>query len=276
MAYVALVCGSTAAVLSLTLFVNRRLHDRRVGRIWRNLRESGTTARFREDLTSQLPEPARRFFRYAIQPETPIARSVELVMEGRIGLRPGAQKLPMHARQVISAQGFVWSAQVGRGLQSFSGEDLYFAGTGQMRWFLARYLPIIRAGGRAVTRSAAGRIALELPFMLPSALLPGNAVEWEEIDEASARVHVRVGNETASPLLTISARGELERVTMPRWDTNARDGKPGYVVWTARSLGGELESAGHRLPRRIEVTKRADTPNPDTFFEATIQRASFH
>lgn len=197
-------------------------------------------------------------------------------MEGHIGLRPGARKLPMRARQVLSAGGFIWSAHVGTGLQAFSGEDLYLAGTGRMRWFLARYIPIVRADGPDVKRSAAGRVALELPFMLPSALLPAEGVEWEAIDDNSARVHLRVGEETASPVLTVSEDGELEQVSMARWDANAEPGKPGYVAWTARSLGSGFACEGHRLPRRIEVTKRADTATPDTFFEATIQRMSFH
>jgi hypothetical protein len=64
--------------------------------------------------------------------------------------------------------GFEWTARAGGVL---SGFDRYADGRVEMRWKLFGLLPVMRAAGPDVTRSAAGRAAAET-IWLPTTLLP--------------------------------------------------------------------------------------------------------
>lgn len=254
----------------------RVVHDREVARLWEQLRQPPGERRFDPQSVAALPEPAQRYLRHAIAPGTPLAGSVVLEMEGRIGLRPGADKLPFRAEQILATpRGMVWKAAVGDGLLRFTGDDRYAEGAGGMRWYLWHIVPAMSADGPDVTRSAAGRVALEAAALLPTALLPEAGAQWQAVDERSARVQITVGGEQSSILVVVRDSGEPERIEMLRWDSEGMDGRPGYVLWVADGMDAWQSVGGYTLPKRIRVTRRAGTPTADPFFEAAITAAVF-
>ena len=271
-AVLALLLVATGAVLGSL----RILHDRELARLWETLRVPPGTAVFVPETVARLPEPAQRYLRHAIAPGTRLARSVVVEMQGRIGLKPGADKLPFQASQILAMpHGLIWRATVGEGIMQISGSDRYVAGQGAMHWFMGYLIPVVRAGGVNVSRSAAGRVALEAPLLLPSALLPDAGARWEAIDARSARVHLQVGSEQLALLVVVAPDGRLERVEMPRWDAEGLDGKPGYVLWIGDELTEERTFGGYTIPVRMRATKRAGTPQADSFFEAEIKSAQY-
>jgi hypothetical protein len=254
----------------------RILHEREMDRLWEALRAKPGTAEFDPESIADLPEPAKRYLRHAIAPGTRLARSVVVTMQGHIGLTPGADKLPFQANQILATpNGFIWRATVGEGTKKITGSDRYVNGEGAMLWFIGYVIPLVRASGVDVTRSAAGRAALEAPLMLPSALLPDAGARWEAIDAHSARVHLQVGSEQLALLITVAPDGRLLRVDMPRWDSEGMDGKPGYVLWVGDQLTEERTFGGYTIPVRMRATKRAGTPQADAFFEAEILSAQY-
>jgi hypothetical protein len=254
----------------------RILHDREIDRLWETLRVKPGTAEFDPESVADLPEPAKRYLRHAIAPGTRLAHSVVVAMQGRIGLTPGADKLPFQANQILATpNGFIWRATVGEGTKQITGSDRYVNGEGAMLWFIGYVIPLVRASGVDVTRSAAGRAALEAPLMLPSALLPDAGARWEAIDAHSARVHLQVGSEQLALVIAVAPDGRLQRVEMPRWDSEGMDGKPGYVLWVGDQLTEERTFGGYTIPVRMRATKRAGTPQADAFFEAEITSALY-
>jgi hypothetical protein len=268
----ALLLAATAVVLGSV----RTLHDRQLERQWETLRAPHGTMLYDPESVATLPEPAQRYLRHAIAPGTRLARSVVVEMQGRIGLKPGADKLPFQASQILAVpNGLIWRATVGEGIMQITGSDRYVAGEGTMHWFMGYAFPLVRAGGADVSRSAAGRVALEAPLLLPSALLPEAGARWEAIDARSARVRLQVGSEQLALLISVAPDGRLERVEMPRWDAEGVDGKPGYVLWVGDQLTEERTFGGYTIPVRMRATKRADTPQADSFFEAEIISAQY-
>jgi hypothetical protein len=254
----------------------RAMHDRETTRLWEQLREPAGQARFDPQSLAALPEPAQRYLRHAIAPGTPLASSVVARMEGRIGLEPGGDKLPFRAEQVLATpRGLIWKASVGDGVMRISGDDRYTNGEGAMRWYLWQIIPMLSAAGPDVSRSAAGRVAMEAVALLPSALVPETGALWQAVNENAARVRVRVGAEESSILVAVGPDGRLERIEMMRWDSEGADGRPGYVLWVVEALDGEQGFGGYTLPKRLRVTTRAGTPRADSFFEATITAADF-
>ena len=107
---------------------------------------------FSENELDGLDEPVRRYFASAIEPGTPLWPSARVTMRGSIRL---GRWLPFRATEMLAPRsGFLWRARVA-GL--VSGFDRYIDGVGEMAWRLAGLVPVMRASGADVSRSAAAR-----------------------------------------------------------------------------------------------------------------------
>lgn len=221
-----------------------------------------------------LPEPARRFFRFAIAPGAPLARVAQIEMGGEIGLgtrdAPGYQ--PMTARQILAApEGFVWRVEAGSGLMRMTGSDGMVGDRSWVRFWLLGWLPLVRAGGDADhLRSAFGRAAAEAVFWSPAALLPDNGVTWEAVDADTARATMRRGALTQTVDIRVDASGRLRSVVIPRW-TNANPDK----VYRLQPFGGMVddfrEVDGYRLPFRVDGGNHFGTDDYFPFFRARVR-----
>lgn len=263
------------AVTVLVLRSWRAAYDRRMWAVWTRLRAREWGEVFTVEMLAGLPDVAQRYFTHAIRPGTRLARSVVLEMNGRISLRPAAGKQAMRAREILATpDGLIWNARVGSGRGTITGYDFYADGDGAMRWWLVGFLPVVRARGPDVVRSAAGRVALE-SIWLPSALLPARGARWEAVAEHSARVELGVGDEALTLELTVTPSGAVQRIAMMRWDPQGLDGTPAYVLWVADHIAAEGTFDGYTIPTRLLVTARAGTEQAHPFFEAVVHRASF-
>jgi hypothetical protein len=263
------------AIVAYLIFMRGRL-DRFMTRDWVELRPAPARETFDPKMVGDLPEPARRYLIRAIQPGTRLAGSVYLEMEGKIGLQPGGEKLPLRAQEILAAPGgLIWKASVGSGFMRISGYDFYRKGEGGMRWFLWGVIPVMSAQGSDITRSAAGRVAMEALAWLPSILVLHNEVRWEAIDDRSARVYLRVGDEETESVIHVSPDGALERVEVMRWEVDGLNGSPEYLRSVAEVLGEEGEFEGYRIPTRILLTSKVGTPQENPFFEATVLSAGY-
>ena len=106
-----LIIGSIVAAL-LWRQSDRR-HDINA---WRRLAATAPSdsASFQPEMVAGLPEPAQRYFRFAIRPGTPLHTVAEIVMIGEIGR--GSHDDPdyssMRARQILAPPyGFVWQVE---------------------------------------------------------------------------------------------------------------------------------------------------------------------
>ncbi|EDZ45642.1 conserved hypothetical protein [Rhodobacterales bacterium Y4I] len=160
--------------------------------------------RFSLEMVADLPEPARRFFAFAIAEGTPLATVALIEMEGRFGMGDKADPgyLPMRAKQVLAApEGFVW-AMTSAGAMRMAGSD---SGT-WTRFWLFGLAPVARFGGNPDhARSAFGRYAAEALFWTPAAVLPGPNVIWEPVSENVARFTMRRGELEQSVEVTVDA-----------------------------------------------------------------------
>lgn len=229
--------------------------------------------RFSPEMVATLPEPARRYFTFAILPGTPLWRVAEIEMRGRLGLgdRADPRYQPMRARQILAApEGLVWLLRTGGGMP-VSGSD-------SARWTRFRLfglVPIARAGGSPdVARSAFGRVAAEAAFWTPAALLPGPAVAWEVVDADTARVTLRHGDLEQALDITVDAEGRPRRVVLQRW-SNANPDK----VFRLQPFGGTLddfrEVEGFRLPFRVEGGNFFGTEAYFAFYKAEVSSITF-
>src|SRR3954449_2257691 len=101
-----------------------------------------------------LPEPVERYLAHALPAGPPPGPAVRLRMTGRIKLGPW---LPFAAEEQCDGRSFVWRARVG----PLHVIDRFAGGTGAMEGRLFGRRTLFAAGGEDVSRSSAGRAALE-------------------------------------------------------------------------------------------------------------------
>ena len=229
-------------------------------RLWTDLARETGSGTFDPSLISHLPEPVRRYFFHAIAPGTPLAASAIFELHGTFKL--GARWIPFQAKQVLAPRrGFVWRASMRWGIVPLSGYDLCDRATGEMNWKLLGFVPLVRASGPDIARSARGRLVLEA-VLVPSTLLDA---EWSA--ESGTHLTVRFGGHTAS--LEIGEDGRLLRASLPRW------GDPDKKGWREEGFGVEVEEearfGGYTIPRTI----RGGWQGHGDFIRQTIARAEF-
>ena len=224
-------------------------------------------------LVANLPEPAQRFFNFAIKPGTPLWTVAEIDMGGEfsLGTRDKPNYQPMVARQILAAPtGFVWKLRM-PGFVSVSGSD-----TG--RWTRFRILgliPVARRGGEGNhARAAYGRYVAEAVFWTPAALLPGPGVVWEALDQNTARVTVAHNQLSQAVDIQVDPTGRPIAVYFMRWS----DANP-EKTYRLQPFGGHLsdfrEVQGFRIPFNVEAGNMFGTDEYFSFYKAKVTTVHF-
>jgi hypothetical protein len=254
---------------------------RRAEVAWAHLAGLGATARperFDPAMVEGLPAPARRYFLRSIAPGTPLRTVVEIVMEGELGLggRSDPRYMPMRARQLLAPpHGFVWIPVMGAWPTRISGSDGYALGGAWTRFWLSGLLPVARAADTPdLVRSATARGVAEAALWVPAALLPGEDVAWEPVDERRARVVVLHGGERFPVELEIAGDGRLLSIVMPRWS----DANPERVFrW--QPFGGTVAEVrtfgGYTVAARVEAGNHFGTGAYFPFFRVRVLDVRF-
>lgn len=229
--------------------------------------------RYAPTLVSELPEPAQRFFNFAIAPDTPLYRVATLRMGGQfsLGSKHSPHYRPMAAEQILAVpEGFVWCMRL--------KSPVMISGADSGRWSRFRILgliPVARLGGDPDhARSAFGRHVAEALFWTPAALLPGPGIEWESVGPDTARVTLSHGNLSQAVNVRVDPEGRPAQVWFMRW-SNANAEK----VFRLQPFGGTMsdfrEVQGFRLPFRVEAGNEFGTSDYFAFFRADIRSIRF-
>jgi hypothetical protein len=167
-----------------------------------------------------LPPPAQRLLGRALPSGIALSETVELSMEGEIEL--GSRWFPFTAEQILRAgEGFVWSPVVGGRLVRFVGADLVTAHDARMEFRLHGVIPVVRADGPDVRRSAQGRLAAETVAWLPQALTPQLGARWTPVDHERAVVTLRAAGADIDVTVVVDDDGGIRRAGLDRWNGSA-------------------------------------------------------
>jgi Family of unknown function (DUF6920) len=207
-----------------------------------------------------MPEPVERYLAHAMPAGPPPGPGVRLRMAGRIKL---GVWLPFTAEQASDGCSFTWRARVG----PLRVTDRFADGAGAMHGSLLGRRTLFHAGGEDVTRSSAGRAALET-IWCPAALLPERGVTWRaeagdhvvatfDVPPERPEVHLRIGPNGA-PLATWAERwGNVGRPSF-------RYIPCGCEVHAERRFGDLV------VPSEITVGWWFGTPEYAPFFRARV------
>ena len=248
--------------------------------VWQMLQRSAPSspAVFEPSMVEHLPNPARRFFLFVIQPGAPLHTVTEIRMSGEIGL--GSQEapnyLPMRAHQILAPpHGLIWQLEAGQGALRIAGSDGFNGERSWVRFWLLGILPVVRAGGGPDhARAAFGRVVAESVFWAPAALLPQTGVSWEAVSRDVARATVVYKGLSQAVDITVAADGQPVKVVILRWS----DANPAKT-YQLQPFGGYLsafrEFDGYRLPTHVEGGNFIDTDDYFPFYKATVEELKF-
>ncbi len=161
-----------------------------------------------------LPAPVQRYFRAVLQEGQPIITAATIELAGTFNMSAtGEQWKSFTSRQRVATRrpGFLWDAQISMlpGL-NVRVVDSYIAGTGLLH---AAFLGLVTvanvSGGGEIARGEFMRFFAEAPWY-PTALLPGQGVQWEAVDDRSANATIVDGPLTLTLLFRFNDAGLID------------------------------------------------------------------
>jgi hypothetical protein len=208
------------------------------------------------------PEPVRRYFAHALPagPPPPGADAVRLRMTGRIKL---GLWLPFAAREECDGRSFAWHARVG----PLHVTDRFADGRGAMRGRLFGRRTIFDVASEDVTRSSAGRAALEA-IWCPAALLPERGVTWRAEADDLIVATWDVPPERPELRLRIARDGAVREASALRWGNAGRKAY-GYIPCGC-AVSAERRFGDVVVPSEVTVGWWFGTPDHAPFFTARI------
>lgn len=227
--------------------------------------------RFDPRAVDALPEPARRWLRFAIAPGTELRRCVELRLHGRI--RFGRWR-PFRARQVlVGGSGYIWAERTRLFGIPLSGYDRLTAGHGELRHSIAGRVPVVAADGADITHSAAARLVAEMLLVPAAALDPG--IRWTAVDENTVTASVPFLRHHHDLTLCVAPDGRPRAATLRRWAQlgGGAFAEHRFVVETDEPRTFD----GFTIPTFVRAGY-ADAANGrlDAFIEQFVDDARFH
>ena len=219
-------------------------------------------------MLADLPEPVRRYLRYAGVVGRPFPGTIRLRQKGRMRPRAGQPWMPLDAEEHYSVQppGFVWAGTARLcPLPVARARDIYAEGTGRMLVKVASLWLVVDASGEQMDQSGMTRYLSEM-IWFPAAFL-ADSISFEAVDDSSARVTLTDRGSTATGTLFIDQQGRVTDFVAKRYRTpGSRTRKRGPPrspatastrAQAARPRPGDLET-----PRRGLRVHRGDHHRP--------------
>lgn len=203
-------------------------------------------AAFDPAMVDHLPTAARRWLRHAIAPGTPLHRRAVLVQHGQIRL--AGRWWPIRAVEALDPlHGYVWPVRTRLLGLPLVGLDRLSGGSAEMTHRLLGAVPLVRAAGPDLARSAAARAASEICWVPAAALAP--SIAWRELSDTRVTAKVPVAGETHEVTLDVDDAGVLRGGSTRRW-AQVNGGPWQWHDFGARDLG-EATFGGFTVPSRV-------------------------
>lgn len=258
MKIILVILGVAILAGALFLAVRRYTFSRKIDNSISQLLDAAETGQrqvFTHAHLEGLPAPVQRYFYTVLKEGQEYIRLARMKQTGQFNL--GEEKenwKPFTAEEYFTAHpfGFVWIARISAApLLAVTVRDRYFRGAGSMLAKFASTITIIDQADQPELNAGALVRCLTESVWLPTALLPGENLRWEAIDDSSARVVFSDEGIQAVAVFHFNSRGEVFKITVP---DRYREVKGQYVItpWTIY-LGEYQEFQGVKIPTRAEV-----------------------
>jgi hypothetical protein len=223
---VALIAGGLAAGIRRRAFRDRIDHE--VAQLLDSARTPAIGVVGEADL-ERLPDPVQRWLRASGVVGTAIPATVRLTQTGAFRLGANKPWMPMYASEYYTTNppGFLWTASMEMfPLVHVTGRDRYARGVGDIDMRVASIVPVAQKSGGNLNGGALLRYLNETMWFPAALVLPN--VEWEPIDESSARATITDAGQSVSAVFVFDAEDHLVNMTADRWN----DSEQAMLPWS--------------------------------------------
>jgi hypothetical protein len=256
----ALGTGAVAGVVAVGI-ASRRWHsatERQIRELTDRASRAGGAVSF--DALAELPAPVQRYFQTVLREGRPRIRAAHVSQVGDFRSNEsadiGAGWRPFEARQVLTADppGFVWDARIRMApLAAVRVRDAYLGGRASMRGALLAIVPVVDAADSPELRAGALQRYLAESVWLPTALLPGERMQWSPVDDTHAWATLSDGGISVTLEFEFAPSGEIiSTYTAGRQRAAGAAGAFVTLPWGGRYRRYE-EHGGVRVPVESEV-----------------------
>lgn len=256
--FVALVAIVVVAIAGVAVYGGRRWPD-----LTRDIRARLEAARLPVEPRvvdfaelEGLPDPVQRYFRRVLREGQSMVAAVRVRHEGTFNMGGADQRWMMFTSDqlvITKRPGFDWNARMrvmpGVGVRV---HDAYVAGEGILYAAVLGAIPVANLrGGGEIAAGELMRFFAESAWY-PTALLPSQGVEWEAVDDSSARATLRDGAITIALTFHFAQDSTIEVV---RAEARGRTvgGEIVPTPWQGR-FSGYAERSGMVVPVDGEVS----------------------
>jgi hypothetical protein len=212
-------------------------------------------AKFNSKELTGLPVPVQRYFRTVLADGQSMIAAVSVEHAGSFNMsETGEQWKPFTSNQRVVTQrpGFVWDARIAMmpGMRA-RVHDAYVAGEGILHATLFGLVSLVDCRGTPeVARGELMRFFAEAAWY-PTALLPGQGVQWEAVDDTSARATMTDGEIALKMLFRFDKDGLIESMRAEARERTVA-GSAVATPWEGRFNRYEVRN-GMRVPLEGEV-----------------------
>lgn len=199
-----------------------------------------------------LPDPVRRYLRYAVPEQAPAIHAARLKHDGFFRTKPGQRWFRIHGEEyfTLSPPGFVWHGAIRLApLLRVEARDCLISGRGNMLVKFNSIFTLADAGGPQIAQGAHARWLAEAVWF-PLAFV-GDGIQWEPIDNGSARVTLVQDGLPVSAVVEFDSEGKAVRVRGERYRA-VEGGTAVLTPWYGRCTDYR-DFSGLRVPSSVEV-----------------------
>jgi hypothetical protein len=199
-----------------------------------------------------LPEPVRRYLRYAISRDAPALRTVRLQHDGFFRTQPGRRWMRIQGEEyfTVAKPGFVWRATVTPApLFWIDARDRLLGLRGNMLVKFYSTFTIADASSAEIDQAAKMRWLAEAVWF-PLAFV-GDHISWEPINEGNVRATLLGEGLPVSAIFEVDEEGRITCLRGERYRDTGR-GKAVLTPWIGRCTEYR-ELNGFHVPCSVEV-----------------------
>jgi len=242
---ICVIIGVVIFVLITTLIIGDRMMKSELDKDIENLFADSKNISDKVYTSNQikdLPIPVQRYFKYSLKENQPYVSYVRLQHGGYF--KAGEKWVSIKGEEYFTVKkpGFVWSGKV----TFFSAKDVYIDGMGNLKVKLLSLIKIVDAKGKETDQGELLRWLGEAT-LFPTALLPSENLQWEPIDNNSAKVIFTDENLTIEGVFYFNEEGQITQFKTKRYKDNTLENFTGYC-------GDYRTVDGMKVPFYLEAT----------------------
>lgn len=266
-----LIAGLLVSALALLFYRVIEVRDRDTAWGFLTSRTPWHDLPFDIALVADLPEPARRFFTFAIGPGAPMRTVAELRITGKLSV--GSKRFgpfAMRAYQVLSApHGSVTRFySIGRRLP-LSGAAVLNGEHARMTFWFLRLIPLSRLNQSLSAEALFARMIVEALLWTPAALLPREGISWQLTGQHEAKLIVASGRFAQEFEIAVDADGRLQSIRATGTEGSEMGNSWGGPLYASPSDFRRF--GGYCLPASVEFGRSDGHGTPPLLFRLFVE-----